>query len=111
MHTPRTTRSPRRHALTSLLLAGTALDLARTAEVEAAFREHGYERDNGNVVDVGDGTGVLDFLAGTVAQLLSLGADAALKDKVRACTCIKTWPYTCTMRVYRLGVYIPSCYK
>ena len=30
-------------------------------------------------------------LAGTVAQLVSLGADAALKDEVRACTCMKTW--------------------
>ena len=38
-------------------------------------------------------------LAGTVAQLLSLGADAALKNKVRACTCMRTWSYTYSMRV------------
>ena len=38
-------------------------------------------------------------LAGTVAQLLSHGADAALKDKVRACTCMRTWSYTYSMRV------------
>ena len=50
-------------------------------------------------------------LAGTVAQLLSLGADAALKDKVRACTCMKTWSCTYSMRVYSLGAYIPLCYK
>ena len=50
-------------------------------------------------------------LAGTVAQLLSLGADAALKDKVRACTCMRTWSYTYSMRVYSLGAYIPLCYK
>ena len=43
-------------------------------------------------------------LAGTVAQLLSLGADAALKDKVRACTCMRTWSYTYSMRVYSLGM-------
>ena len=45
-------------------------------------------------------------LAGTVAQLLSHGADAALKDKVRACTCMRTWSYTYSMRVYSLGAYI-----
>ena len=28
-------------------------------------------------------------LAGTVAKLLALGADAALTDKVRACPCVK----------------------
>ena len=50
-------------------------------------------------------------LAGTVAQLVSLGADAALKDKVRACTCMKTWSYTYSMRVYSLGAYIQLCYK
>ena len=50
-------------------------------------------------------------LAGTVAQLLSLGADAALKDKVRACTCMRTWSYTYSMRVYSLGAYIRLCYK
>ena len=50
-------------------------------------------------------------LAGTVAQLVSLGADAALKDKVRACTCMRTWSYTYSMRVYSLGAYIPLCYK
>ena len=50
-------------------------------------------------------------LAGTVAQLLSHGADAALKDKVRACTCMRTWSYTYSMRVYSLGAYIPLCYK
>ena len=38
-------------------------------------------------------------LAGTVAQLVSLGADAALKDRVRACTCMRTWSYTYSMRV------------
>ena len=38
-------------------------------------------------------------LAGTVAQLLSLGADAALKDQVRACTCMRTWSFTYSMRV------------
>ena len=48
-------------------------------------------------------------LAGTVAQLLSLGADAALKDEVRACTCMKTCTYS--MRVYSLGAYIRLCYK
>ena len=37
-------------------------------------------------------------LAGTVAQLLSHGADAALKDRVRACTCMRTWSYTYSMR-------------
>ena len=50
-------------------------------------------------------------LAGTVAQLLSLGADAALKDEVRACTCMRTWSYTYSMRVYSLGAYIRLCYK
>ena len=50
-------------------------------------------------------------LAGTVAQLVSLGADAALKDKVRACTCMRTWSYTYSMRVYSLGAYIRLCYK
>ena len=50
-------------------------------------------------------------LAGTVAQLLSHGADAALKDKVRACTCMRTWSYTYSMRVYSLGAYIRLCYK
>ena len=50
-------------------------------------------------------------LAGTVAQLLSHGADAALQDLVRACTCMKTWSYTYSMRVYSLGAYIRSCYK
>ena len=50
-------------------------------------------------------------LAGTVAQLLSLGADAALKDQVRACTCMRTWSYTYSMRVYSLGAYIRLCYK
>ena len=50
-------------------------------------------------------------LAGTVAQLLSLGADATLKDKVRACTCMKTWSYTYSMRVYSRGAYIRLCYK
>ena len=50
-------------------------------------------------------------LAGTVAQLVSLGADAALKDKVRACTCMQTWSYTYSMRVYSLGAYIRLCYK
>ena len=50
-------------------------------------------------------------LAGTVAQLLSLGADAALKDAVRACTCMRTWSYTYSMRVYSLGAYIRLCYK
>ena len=50
-------------------------------------------------------------LAGTVAQLVSLGADAALKDEVRACTCMQTWSYTYSMRVYSLGAYIPLCYK
>ena len=39
-------------------------------------------------------------LAGTVAQLLAHGADAALKDEVRACTCMRTWSYTYSMRVY-----------
>jgi hypothetical protein len=33
-----------------------------------------------------------------MVQLLSLGADAVLKDKVRACTRIKTWSYTYSMR-------------
>jgi len=50
-------------------------------------------------------------LAGTVAQLVSLGADAALKDKVRACTCMRTWSCTYSMRVYSLGAYIRLCYK
>ena len=50
-------------------------------------------------------------LAGTVAQLVSLGADAALKDEVRACTCMRTWSYTYSMRVYSLGAYIRLCYK
>ena len=50
-------------------------------------------------------------LAGTVAQLVSHGADAALKDKVRACTCMRTWSYTYSMRVYSLGAYIRLCYK
>ena len=50
-------------------------------------------------------------LAGTVAQLLSHGADAALKDQVRACTCMRTWSYTYSMRVYSLGAYIRLCYK
>jgi len=50
-------------------------------------------------------------LAGTVAQLLSHGADAALKDRVRACTCMRTWSYTYSMRVYSLGAYIRLCYK
>ena len=50
-------------------------------------------------------------LAGTVAQLLSLGADAALKDDVRACTCMRTWSSTYSMRVYSLGAYIQLCYK
>ena len=50
-------------------------------------------------------------LAGTVAQLLSHGADAALKDEVRACTCMRTWSYTYSMRVYSLGAYIRLCYK
>ena len=50
-------------------------------------------------------------LAGTVAQLLSHGADAALKDKVRTCTCMRTWSYTYSMRVYSLGAYIRLCYK
>ena len=50
-------------------------------------------------------------LAGTVAQLLSLGADAALKDEVRACTCMRTWSFTYSMRVYSLGAYIRLCYK
>ena len=50
-------------------------------------------------------------LAGTVAQLLSLGADAALKDEVRACTCMQTWSCTYSMRVYSLGAYIRLCYK
>ena len=50
-------------------------------------------------------------LAGTVAQLLSLGADAALKDEVRACTCMRTWSYTYSMRVYSRGAYIRLCYK
>jgi hypothetical protein len=50
-------------------------------------------------------------LAGTVAQLVSLGADAALKDVVRACTCMRTWSYTYSMRVYSLGAYIRLCYK
>ena len=48
-------------------------------------------------------------LAGTVAQLVSHGADAALKDEVRACTCMKTCTYS--MRVYSLGAYIRLCYK
>ena len=48
-------------------------------------------------------------LAGTVAQLVSLGADAALKDEVRACTCMETCTYS--MRVYSLGAYIRLCYK
>ena len=50
-------------------------------------------------------------LAGTVAQLVSLGADAALKDRVRACTCMRTWSCTYSMRVYSLGAYIRLCYK
>ena len=50
-------------------------------------------------------------LAGTVAQLLSHGADAALQDEVRACTCMRTWSYTYSMRVYSLGAYIRLCYK
>ena len=50
-------------------------------------------------------------LAGTVAQLVSLGADAALKDEVRACTCMRTWSCTYSMRVYSLGAYIRLCYK
>ena len=50
-------------------------------------------------------------LAGTVAQLVSHGADAALKDAVRACTCMRTWSYTYSMRVYSLGAYIRLCYK
>ena len=50
-------------------------------------------------------------LAGTVAQLVSHGADAALKDEVRACTCMRTWSYTYSMRVYSLGAYIRLCYK
>ena len=50
-------------------------------------------------------------LAGTVAQLVSLGADAALKDEVRECTCMRTWAYTYSMRVYSLGAYIRLCYK
>ena len=33
-------------------------------------------------------------LAGTVAKLLALGANAALTDKVRACTYMNTWEYT-----------------
>ena len=50
-------------------------------------------------------------LAGTVAQLLSLGADATRKDAVRACTCMKTWSYTYSMLVYSLGAYIRLCYR
>ena len=50
-------------------------------------------------------------LAGTVAQLLAHGADAALKDGVRACTCMATWSYTYSMRVCSLGAYIALCYN
>ena len=50
-------------------------------------------------------------LAGTVAKLLSHGADATLKDEVRACTCMRTWSYTYSMRVYSLGAYIRLFYK
>ena len=50
-------------------------------------------------------------LAGTVAQLLSLGAHAGNLDRVRACACMRTWSYTYSMRVYSLGAYIRLCYK
>ena len=49
-------------------------------------------------------------LVGTVAQLLSHGADAALKDKVRALHA-SSRGHTHIVFVYSLGAYIPLCYK
>ena len=69
-----------------------------------SLQDNGYTRSALHMASEGG-------LAGTVAQLVSHGADAALKDAVRACTCMRTWSYTYSMRVYSLGAYIRLCHK
>ncbi len=46
-------------------------------------------------------------LESTVAKLLSLGADAALKDRVRACSYTNTFMYS--VHVYILYVHVCLC--
>ena len=71
----------------------------------ASVHEYAHENNSYPALESSD---FYNFIFGnTVAKLLLLGADAALKDRVRACSYTNTFMYS--VHVYILYVHVCLC--
>ena len=77
----------------------TPLDYANAEEVKEALRKHGGKHSLFYAVK--------KDMPELVAKLIEEGADAALTNKVRARTQVKACTCTYSVRLCRLGMYIP----
>ena len=74
--------------------------MADAEEVKEALRKHGGKHSLFYAAEMG--------MAEVVEELIEEGADAALTNAVRARTQVKACTCTYSVRLCRLGMYIPS---